>query len=205
MSAPVAPPPSEPVIANGSRPRISSAKHSRRATSRWTSTRPGCKPRSPRTPQPSCASSSPTCPWTGFGATIQRAAGSPQGGAARSADPPRGLPGDGRHRADRVARRRPHRRRLVLLADLADPRRRHRSPRPCGADPVRGACAVVMPRARQRSTSWPSPQPVRRHSASGHWPRPHSCPAGPGRRREARDACRRRARCRTGRSPPAWP
>ena len=61
-----------------------------------------------------------------------------KGGQARSADPSRGLPGDGRHRADRVAGRRPHRGRLVLLADLADPRRRHRSTRPRVADPIRG-------------------------------------------------------------------
>ena len=75
----------------------------------------------------------------------QRRARPSEGGAARGADPPGRLPGDGRHRADGVARGRPHRRRLVLLADLADPRRGHRRSSATHSDPVRHAGA--MPRA----------------------------------------------------------
>ena len=72
-------------------PPTSWARRCRRATSRWTSTRTGCRPRSPLTPPPSCANSSPTCRSRSFVATIRSARphdGAPHGSACASTSAP---------------------------------------------------------------------------------------------------------------------
>ena len=116
----------------------------------------------------------------------RRRAGTPEGGTPRRPDPPRRLPGDGRHRAHGVARRRPDRGRLVLLADLADPRRGHRRHRPRTADPrhvVESVPHDTSDRSRPRRAT---------RSAAGRRPTRHSRPGAPAPRREVRHRGARR-------------
>ena len=134
------------------------------------------------------------------------ASGTPRSGAPRRADPSGRVPRDGRHRAHGVARGRPHRRRLVLLA-RSGPSSARASALLGHATSTSVRHAVAL-RERANSeqaavSSGRSPAATSAPSVGNVVTRPtrHSCRGGPARRRADRGrACDGGARRRAGRT-----